>query len=196
LNKTRRFSIFNLLSSIARIVAWLAVGMIVIWLLSVTLRTSDQISLGRIRISDPTQELNLQPFQNKIRPLRSLLQSPNLRSRQAARNYLFVDVLGNVAVFVPFGAALGAATLPSRGSRTRRRFWSWWLGVTGAGLLLSLFIEIAQLAIPSRVTDVDDIILNTLGAASGALLIWIVLPLYNTGAASGKDTKSLRLTKR
>ena len=88
-------------------------------------------------------------------------------------------MLGNVAVFVPFGAALGAATLPGRGSRTRRRFWPWWLGVTGAGLLLSLFIEIAQLAIPSRVTDVDDIILNTLGAASGALLVWIVFRLAN-----------------
>ena len=63
---------------LARVVAWLAVVVIVAWLLSVTLRTSDQISLGRIRISDPVRELNLQPFSNKIRPLRNLLQSTNL----------------------------------------------------------------------------------------------------------------------
>jgi glycopeptide antibiotics resistance protein len=40
-----------------------------------------------------------------------------------------------------------------------------------AGFLLSLSIELAQLAIPTRATDVDDVILNTLGTAIGALLI-------------------------
>jgi hypothetical protein len=159
------------LQVLARGAAWLAAAVVVAWLLSATLRTSDQISLGRIRISDPVRELNLQPFRNKLQPLRSMLQSPNLRTQRAARTYLFVDVLGNLAVFVPLGAALGAATMPGRRSRkTRGQFWLWWLSVTGAGLLLSLFIEIAQLAIPSRVTDVDDVILNTLGTAAGALL--------------------------
>ena len=33
----------------------------------------------------------------------------------------------------------------------------------GYGLLLSLGIELVQLAVPSRATDVDDVILNTLG---------------------------------
>ena len=61
-----------------------------------------------------------------------------------------------------------ATLLGQREAPARRRFWLWWLGVTVAGLLLSLFIEIAQLAIPSRVTDVDDVILNTLGTAAGA----------------------------
>lgn len=159
--------------------AWLIVLVVTYWLLSATLRTSDQISLGRIRISDPVRELNLQPFRNKIQPLRTMLQSPNPRTQRAARTYLFVDVLGNIAVFIPFGAALGAATLPGRRNVARRRFWLWWLGVTGAGLLLSLFIEIAQLAIPSRVTDVDDVILNTLGTAIGALLAWGVLRLLS-----------------
>jgi glycopeptide antibiotics resistance protein len=154
--------------AVLRIIAWLAVAAVAWWLLSATLRTSDQISLGRIRISDPVHELNLQPFKNKIQPLRNMLQSPNPRTQRAARTYLTVDVLGNIAVFVPFGAALGAATLIGR----RRHFWLWWLGITAAGLLLSLSVEIAQLAIPSRVTDVDDVLLNTLGTAIGAFLVW------------------------
>lgn len=156
---------------VANALAWLAVLVVTYWLLSLTLRTSSEINLGRIRVSDPVRELNLQPFRNKIQPLQNMLRSPNLRTQRAARTYLFVDVLGNVAVFVPFGAALGAATLTRRRSR---RFWPWWLSVTAAGLLLSLFIEIAQLAIPSRVTDIDDVILNTLGTAVGALLVCAV----------------------
>jgi glycopeptide antibiotics resistance protein len=163
-------------SGLARILAWLALAVITWWLLSMTLRTSNQISLGRIRISDPVRELNLQPFRNKIQPLRNL-ESPYPARRRAAFTYLFVDVLGNVAVFIPFGAALAVATLPRRRNGRRHHLWLWWLGVTGAGLLLSLFIEIAQLAIPSRVTDVDDVILNTLGTAVGALLVSVFLRL-------------------
>jgi glycopeptide antibiotics resistance protein len=159
--------------------AWLAVVVIVAWLLSMTLRTINQVSVGRIRMSDPASELNLKPFSNKIRPLRNLVRSQNPPTRKAAWTYLFVDVLGNVAVFIPLGAALGVAVLPRRKTRSpgrpRRRFWPWFAGVTGAGLLLSLFIEIAQLAIPSRVSDVDDVILNTLGTALGALVTWSVV---------------------
>ena len=36
-----------------------------------------------------------------------------------------------------------------------------------AGFLLSLAIELSQLLTPARVTDVDDLIMNTLGAAIG-----------------------------
>jgi VanZ family protein len=167
---------FDLLSSalltLVRVAAWLAVLGVAVWLLSLTLRTSDQLTLGRVRFRDPSSELNLRPFSNKLRPLRNL-ESPSAALRRSARTYLSVDVLGNVAVFVPFGAALALATLS--GGRKRWRFWPWWLRMTVAGLVLSAFIELAQLAIPSRVTDVDDVILNTLGAATGALFIWLVL---------------------
>jgi glycopeptide antibiotics resistance protein len=166
------------MSKSIRLLAWIVAGLIALWLLSMTLRTTGELNLGRIRLSDPVRELNLQPFRNKIQALRSLLRSPYASQRRAARTYLIVDVLGNLAVFVPFGAALGAATWPRRRRRQARgRFWRWWLGVTAAGLLLSLFIEIAQLAIPSRVTDVDDVILNTLGAAVGALAVWALFRL-------------------
>jgi glycopeptide antibiotics resistance protein len=162
-----------------RLVAWLAVILVTSWLLSMTLRTTNEISLGRIRLSDPVHELNLQPFRNKIQPLRSMLQSPSPRTRRAAGAYLFVDVLGNFAVFVPFGLALAVATVPGRRQGHPPRIGLWLLVVSAAGLVLSLFIEIAQLAIPSRVTDIDDVILNTLGAAVGGVLVWWVFRLVN-----------------
>jgi glycopeptide antibiotics resistance protein len=90
-------------------------------------------------------------------------------------------VLGNVAVFVPFGAALAVATLLQPGRLRRTKFWPWWLKISLAGLALSLFIEIGQLAIPGRVTDIDDVILNTLGAAIGALAVWYLFRLSLRG---------------
>ena len=62
-----------MLSSIIRIVAWLAVAGVIAWLLSWTLRTNDQLDFGPITLRDPAIEFNLRPFSNKIAPLRNLL---------------------------------------------------------------------------------------------------------------------------
>ena len=144
-----------------RLTVWLAVALIVIWLLSMTLRPSSQ-----------PNGINLVPFSQKWPALVCVLTRCS-EIRDSAI-FLFVDVLGNIAVFVPLGAALAVATLPTRaviGQRTRsgkRR----WLAIVAAGFLLSLSIELAQLAIPTRATDVDDVILNTLGTAIGAAIVW------------------------
>ena len=155
-----------------RIIAWLAVVAVSAWLFSLTLQEiGGGARFGRIRLSASRNELNLRPFVNKLQPLRNL-ESPVRAIRRSAQGYLFIDVLGNIAVFVPFGAALAAATLLSQRREQWGGFWRWWLKVSLAGLALSLFIELGQLAIPGRVTDVDDVILNTLGAAFGALIVW------------------------
>jgi len=157
---------------LARVLAWVLVVMVAAWLLSLTLREiGGGVRVGNIRINAAKDEVNLRPFAVKAQSFRNL--SSSVRAiRRSAQGYLFIDVLGNVAVFIPFGAALATATL--LGSRKRRRggFWRWWLRVTLAGLALSLFIEIWQLAIPGRVTDIDDVILNTAGTAIGALIVW------------------------
>ena len=69
-----------------------------------------------------------------------------------------VNVVGNTAMFVPAGF-LTAMTL---GWGVRR--------VSVAGLVLSVAIEPCQLAL-GRSADVDDLILNTTGAAIGAI-VW------------------------
>jgi glycopeptide antibiotics resistance protein len=117
--------------------------------------------------------VNLVPFSQKRLALACLME-PSCPQQNDAFGFLFVDVLGNIAVFVPLGAALAVATLPKpavAGERTRsnkRR----WLQIVAAGFLFSLSIELAQLAIPTRATDVDDVILNTLGTAMGAAIVW------------------------
>jgi glycopeptide antibiotics resistance protein len=67
------------------------------------------------------------------------------------------DLVGNVALF-----ALPAAVLWSLGWSLRR--------TVVAGFVLSLGIELLQLAIPGRTTATADVLCNTLGAAAGWML--------------------------
>ena len=77
----------------------------------------------------------------------------------------FLQVLCNVLLFVPYGFFLHQVTR--------------WRGLTvvTAGLITSAFIEITQgtgvfglYPCPYRLLDVDDLILNTLGAGVGVLI--------------------------
>lgn len=153
--------------------AWLAVGLIIAWLLWMTLRPSQELNVPGVRMGNPLSEINLQPFRHKVEVIRHLLLSDFPSARRSARTYLTVDLLGNIAVFIPLGAALAVATFPVRPAGRQRRFRArWWLQIFGIGLLFSLGIELIQLAIPSRATDIDDVILNTLGTSVGAFLVW------------------------
>lgn len=82
--------------------------------------------------------------------------------------FLLIDVVGNVIVFVPLGLGLAGVLHQTNLRQTIR------LAALG-GFGLSLLIELSQLVIPSRTTDVDDLIFNTLGASIGAVifaLLW------------------------
>ena len=71
-----------------------------------------------------------------------------------------VEALANVAMFVPLGLLLPVAT------RTRA-----WLAVP-AGAGFSALIELSQLTfLPHRVASVQDVVMNTLGAALGAAVL-------------------------
>lgn len=67
------------------------------------------------------------------------------------------NVVGNIFLFLPLGAALCLL-----GLRRRR--------IVLAGFCLSAAIEITQLVIPGRTTSSDDVLCNTLGAFVGFLL--------------------------
>jgi len=76
--------------------------------------------------------------------------------------HVLISLVGNVVVFVPLGAALALA-LGDKPAGRRLLLAT----LTGAGL--SLCIELAQMALPSRVAALDDLLLNTTGTAIGAL---------------------------
>jgi glycopeptide antibiotics resistance protein len=154
---------------LVRPIGWLGMLAVTAWLLSMTLVP------GSVSEHQP---VHLVPFSEKIPALKCLLTACGT-AEEAAR-FLWIDLLGNVAVFLPLGFVAALATLPSDapaitgvGSFTRYPV-RWWLKVVTIGFGLSLGIEIAQLAVPGRVTDVDDVILNALGTCIGAVTLWAV----------------------
>lgn len=92
---------------------------------------------------------NLMPF----REIHRFLANRELLGRKA----VFANIAGNVLLFVPFGAILPVL---------RKRMRS--LGKMAAlSAVLSLTVELLQLATRSGACDVDDILLNTLGGILG-----------------------------
>jgi hypothetical protein len=74
------------------------------------------------------------------------------------------DILINVGGFVPFGIAL-SAFLASTG---RVRKVGAWAAI--GGFIVSLTIEVLQVYLPTRNSDLTDVLTNTLGACIGAVL--------------------------
>lgn len=75
--------------------------------------------------------------------------------------YFLINFLGNIGMFVPVGFFVPLLWREQGLGRTAL-----------VGFLYSLVIELCQLLLP-RGTDVDDLWLNTLGAALGYGLFWI-----------------------
>ncbi|MFT8320681.1 MAG: VanZ family protein [Bacillus sp. (in: firmicutes)] len=96
--------------------------------------------------------INLVPFEM----LHGLLTEQSLRT-------FMINVGGNIFLFVPFGFLL-----PWRFSQVHTV-----IHAAIIGALFSTTIEITQLMITNRFTDIDDIILNTLGTIIGYVLFKI-----------------------
>jgi glycopeptide antibiotics resistance protein len=109
--------------------------------------------------------LTLQP----IDPPPGLVIAPNFVPLRTLAMYLantdspfwMGQLVGNLLLLMPLGL-LGPIALPVMDG---------WLRVFLAGLGLSLAIEAAQLFIPNRMADVDDVLLNVTGALIGYAIL-------------------------
>ena len=93
-----------------------------------------------------------------------------------------VDVVANILMFAPIGLLF--VLLARR----------WWLALAAAGAL-TVLIELVQLGIPSRIADVNDVLLNALGALIGAAVGEVLLRSgsagtrrYRAGSAASAPT--------
>jgi glycopeptide antibiotics resistance protein len=74
------------------------------------------------------------------------------------------QMVGNLLLLLPIGL-LGPLALP---------WLDRWRRVVLAGFAVSLAIELAQLWIPARAADVDDLLLNVGGAALGYAILFVL----------------------
>ena len=93
------------------------------------------------------------PFRVNWIPFINLFDYPEMRD-------ILINVIGNTAMFIPLGIVWPSVY---KGLDTH---WK----VISAGIGVSLCIEILQLPFNDRVSDIDDLLLNSLGFIIGYLL--------------------------
>lgn len=149
----------------------LVFGLYMVALFSLTGLTLENWIKTDVRLTD----INFMPFKT----ISSVGQSA---ANQSFWNIVLNEnILGNLLLFVPFGFLL-PLVWPEKNEC---------VGTIFSGFILSLFIEACQLFV-GRSCDIDDLILNTLGAFAGylvyALLHLILKPLTNLCVdKQGKD---------
>ena len=77
--------------------------------------------------------------------------------------FVAIEFAANIALFVPFGVLLPLALGTTRTSTL--------FATVAAGAALSALIELAQLAIPGRVSTPADVLANTIGTAVRVCLV-------------------------
>ena len=104
--------------------------------------------------------LEILPFKLNLIPFVHLFEYDSKKE-------LLLNVIGNTAMFIPSGIVLPIIY------KNLNSFWK----VIGVGALISFCIEILQLPFFERTTDIDDLLLNTFGAAIGYLIYKLVYEL-------------------
>ncbi|MCR5294831.1 MAG: VanZ family protein [Lachnospiraceae bacterium] len=104
---------------------------------------------GRVPNGERAFRYNLIPFREICRFIRA--------RKLLGMRVVLLNLLGNVAAFIPFGFFL---PILSAGMRRMHR-------TAVSGFLLSLLVETVQLVSKTGAFDVDDIFLNTLGVVMG-----------------------------
>ena len=83
------------------------------------------------------------------------------------------QAVGNVLLLLPLGLLLPAAIPAMAG----------WLRILLVALAASVAIEVAQLWIPNRSADVDDVLLNVVGALIG----YAIFTVLRLGSGRGRE---------
>jgi glycopeptide antibiotics resistance protein len=143
--------------------AWLTVILVILAL--------SWLALGHGGVVETTgNSIRLIPFEEYVEKFACIVNDcPNAA---VSRAFLLINGLGNMVVFAPLGASLYVAL--SNMQKTGRA--SKILFATALGIAVSTIFEIAQFWIPGRVVASDDVILNTIGTALGAVAASLFSP--------------------
>jgi glycopeptide antibiotics resistance protein len=110
---------------------------------------------------------NFVPFKGHLNTLYCVLtRCPDMR---AELQYLTIDLLGNIVVFIPFGFSLAGLFY-----QPERKLLANTVPALLGGAGLSLFAESVQLGMATRAGDITDVVWNSVGAVLGALFLHLL----------------------
>ena len=128
---------------------------------------------GLVLTLEPAHPLPGQVVDDNLLPFHTLaIYWRNLGSEFWMRN-----LLGNLALLLPLGL-LGPIALPALDR--------WWR-IALMALLYSVAIELIQRLVPARSADIDDVIVNLVGALLGYLLLKILRGLGRDPSREGEQ---------
>ncbi|MBN4062706.1 MAG: VanZ family protein [Alkaliphilus sp.] len=107
----------------------------------------------------PTRQFRIFPMSINLIPFNKIGETWQIAFLDGHINYLYIEVFGNIGLFILIGFMLPL-------------LWKRYKNLKNTVLfcfLFSLFFEVSQLFLP-RVTDVDDLIMNTFGGIVGYYL--------------------------
>jgi VanZ family protein len=130
----------------------------VLWLVAAALCFLVIVALTLTPLGGRPRPDNFVPFVRHVAGIAAWL-----RGEQSA--WALRDLIVNGLLFVPFGLSLALGLRALLGPR------QFILPTLALGWAASALIELAQLGIPSRVTDTTDLILNGLGVTLSAWLV-------------------------
>jgi len=117
--------------------------------------------------SGPRYDIVIPPYFSPLH--RTVLEPPRGGERVTLSSIL--DIVLNVLGFIPFGFLAMSCLYPGTATALR---WRATMAVL-AGFSLSLFIELIQVFLPTRNSSLMDLAANTLGAAIGVFILFVVV---------------------
>lgn len=124
---------------------------------------------GRTDYAERDYNYNLNPFQE--------IKRFWIYREQLGFFAVATNLFGNVAGFIPFGFILPLINKNTRG----------FLFITFSGFALSLCVETIQLISKVGCFDVDDLFLNTIGAAAGYIFFAACHSIYSRRKENGEE---------
>lgn len=122
--------------------------------------------------------INLKPLVHPAQAIQCVLtHCPNF---QNSLSLVIINIIGNIVAFIPIGYGFTAFT-----KTFLKKRYATVIAIT-AGFGLSLSIELLQLNVIGRISDIDDLIFNTLGTLIGVSLYFGRLFLKRKDSSIGK----------
>ena len=100
-------------------------------------------------------------FSNNFIPFKEIIRA-FVRFRKLGCRYFFLNFVGNIVCFIPFGFLFASLFRYPRSHAGTM--------VTGVSCALSVLVEVIQLVSATGSCDIDDVILNTVGGMIGYFL--------------------------